>query len=128
MTIARYLAVAAAKELRAGKALLALAVAGVALGVGSVLSIQLLNQGALGAFAGTAVVPDPSSPADEDRYPAASSAAPSRAIPGKGPGARSATLTRRTSAKALCSRSRKSLRDSSAFATSRSPRPSSSSV
>jgi putative ABC transport system permease protein len=53
VSVARYLAVAAAKELRAGKALLALAVAGVALGVGAVLSIQLLNQGALGAFAGT---------------------------------------------------------------------------
>lgn len=49
----RYLVRAAAKELRAGRALLALAVAGVALGVASVLSIQLLNQGALGAFAGT---------------------------------------------------------------------------
>ena len=36
-----------------GAALFALAVAGVALGVGSVLSIQLLNQGALGAFSGT---------------------------------------------------------------------------
>jgi putative ABC transport system permease protein len=51
--VRRYLAAAVAKEIRAGKALLALAVAGVALGVGSVLSIQLLNQGALGAFAGT---------------------------------------------------------------------------
>ena len=49
----RYLVRAAAKEIRAGKALFALAVAGVALGVASVLSIQLLNQGALGAFAGT---------------------------------------------------------------------------
>lgn len=49
----RYVARAAAKELRAGRSLLALAVAGVALGVGSVLSIQLLNQGALGAFSGT---------------------------------------------------------------------------
>jgi putative ABC transport system permease protein len=48
-----YLAAAVAKELRAEKALFLLAVAGVALGVGSVLSIQLLNQGALGAFAGT---------------------------------------------------------------------------
>jgi putative ABC transport system permease protein len=51
--VRRYLARAAAKELRAGRLLLALAVAGVALGVGSVVSIQLLNQGALGAFAGT---------------------------------------------------------------------------
>jgi putative ABC transport system permease protein len=49
----RYLVRAALKELRAGRLLVALAVAGVALGVGSVLSIQLLNQGALGAFAGT---------------------------------------------------------------------------
>ena len=49
----RYAVRAAAKELRAGRALFALAVAGVALGVGSVLSIQLLNQGALGAFSGT---------------------------------------------------------------------------
>jgi putative ABC transport system permease protein len=48
-----YLARAAAKELRAGRLLFALAVAGVALGVASVISIQLLNQGALGAFAGT---------------------------------------------------------------------------
>ncbi|HEX9048976.1 MAG TPA: FtsX-like permease family protein, partial [Anaeromyxobacter sp.] len=53
MSVRSYLAVAFAKELRAGKALFLLAVAGVALGVGSVLSIQLLNQGALGAFAGT---------------------------------------------------------------------------
>jgi putative ABC transport system permease protein len=44
---------AAAKEVRAGRLPLALAVAGVALGVASVLSIQLLNQGALGTFAGT---------------------------------------------------------------------------
>ncbi|HEX9308719.1 MAG TPA: FtsX-like permease family protein [Anaeromyxobacter sp.] len=49
----RYLLRAAGKEIRAGRLLFALAVAGVALGVGSVLSIQLLNQGALGAFAGT---------------------------------------------------------------------------
>lgn len=49
----RYLLAAAAKELRGGKLLFALAVAGVALGVGAVLSIQLLNQGALGAFSGT---------------------------------------------------------------------------
>lgn len=48
-----YLARAAAKELRAGRALLPLAVAGVALGVAAVLSIQLLNGSALGAFAGT---------------------------------------------------------------------------
>ena len=44
---------AAAKEVRGSRVLVALAVAGVALGVGSVLSIQLLNQGALGTFAGT---------------------------------------------------------------------------
>ena len=48
-----YLARAAAKELWAGRALLPLAVAGVALGVAAVLSIQLLNGSALGAFAGT---------------------------------------------------------------------------
>jgi len=51
--VRRYLALAVVKEIRAGRALFALAVAGVALGVGSVLSIQLLNQGALGTFAGT---------------------------------------------------------------------------
>lgn len=49
----RYLVRAAAKEVRAGKALFLLSVAGVALGVASVLSIQLLNASALGAFAGT---------------------------------------------------------------------------
>ena len=49
----RYLARAAAREIRGARLLFALAVAGVALGVGSALSIQLLNQGALGAFAGT---------------------------------------------------------------------------
>ncbi len=47
------LARAALKEARAAPLLFALAVAGVALGVASVLSIQLLNQGALGAFSGT---------------------------------------------------------------------------
>src|SRR6266545_921007 len=47
------LARAALKEARAVPLLFALAVAGVALGVASVLSIQLLNQGALGAFSGT---------------------------------------------------------------------------
>jgi putative ABC transport system permease protein len=51
--VRRYAVRAAAKEVRAGKALFALSAAGVALGVASVLSIQLLNQGALGAFAGT---------------------------------------------------------------------------
>ena len=40
-------------ELRAGRGLLLLSVLGVALGVGSVLSIRILDQGALGAFAGT---------------------------------------------------------------------------
>ena len=49
----RFLARAAAKEIRGARLLFALAVAGVALGVGSALSVQLLNQGALGAFAGT---------------------------------------------------------------------------
>jgi putative ABC transport system permease protein len=48
-----YLLRAAAKEVRAGRLPVALAVAGVALGVASVISIQLLNQGALGTFAGT---------------------------------------------------------------------------
>jgi putative ABC transport system permease protein len=51
--VIRYVVRAAAKELRGARLLFALAVAGVALGVGSVLSIQLLNQGALGTFAGT---------------------------------------------------------------------------
>ena len=49
----RYLARAAAAQLRSGKALLALSALGVALGVGSALSIRLLNQGAVGAFEGT---------------------------------------------------------------------------
>ncbi len=49
----RYLFRAVAKELRAARALFLLAVAGVALGVGSVLSIQILNRSALGAFAGS---------------------------------------------------------------------------
>jgi putative ABC transport system permease protein len=49
----RYLARAVAKELRAGRALFLLALSGVALGVAAVLSIQLLNQSALGAFSGT---------------------------------------------------------------------------
>jgi putative ABC transport system permease protein len=49
----RYLARAVGKELRAGRALFLLAVGGVALGVASVLSIQLLNRSALGAFGGT---------------------------------------------------------------------------
>src|SRR5512138_2757622 len=48
-----YLARALGKELRAGRALFLLSVAGVALGVASVLSIQILNRSALGAFAGT---------------------------------------------------------------------------
>ncbi|ACG73065.1 protein of unknown function DUF214 [Anaeromyxobacter sp. K] len=48
-----YLARAVGRELRAGKALFLLSVAGVALGVGAVLSIQILNGSALGAFAGT---------------------------------------------------------------------------
>ena len=41
------------REFRAGRALFLLAVASVALGVASVLSIQLLNRSALGAFAGS---------------------------------------------------------------------------
>ena len=40
-------------ELRAGRGLVVLSVLGVALGVGSVLSIRILDQGALGAFEGT---------------------------------------------------------------------------
>jgi len=51
--VTRYLWRAAAGQLRGGFALLALSALGVALGVGAVLSIRLLNQGALGAFAGT---------------------------------------------------------------------------
>ncbi|BDG01019.1 FtsX-like permease family protein [Anaeromyxobacter oryzae] len=49
----RYLPRAVAREVRGGKALFLLAVGGVALGVASVLSIQLLNASALGAFSGT---------------------------------------------------------------------------
>ncbi|HTN51273.1 MAG TPA: hypothetical protein VML50_02625, partial [Anaeromyxobacter sp.] len=48
-----YLPRAVARELRGGKALLLLSVAGVALGVGSVLSVQILSGSALGAFSGT---------------------------------------------------------------------------
>jgi putative ABC transport system permease protein len=48
-----YLRRALAAQFRSGKALLALSALGVALGVGSVLSIRILNQGALGAFEGT---------------------------------------------------------------------------
>lgn len=48
----RYFARALAAQLHGGRALFLLAVAGVALGVGAVLSIQILNQSALGAFAG----------------------------------------------------------------------------
>lgn len=44
---------ALAKEIRAGRALFALTVAGVALGVAAVLSIQILNRAALGAFSGS---------------------------------------------------------------------------
>jgi putative ABC transport system permease protein len=40
-------------EVRAGRGLVVLTVLGVALGVGSVLSIRILDQGALGAFEGT---------------------------------------------------------------------------
>ena len=49
----RYLLRAAGKELRAGQALVLLTVAGVALGVGAVLAVQILNRGALSAFSGT---------------------------------------------------------------------------
>ncbi|MGC3999203.1 MAG: FtsX-like permease family protein [Anaeromyxobacter sp.] len=49
----RYLLRALLKELRSARALFALAVAGVALGVAAVLSIQLLDAGAVGAFSGT---------------------------------------------------------------------------
>lgn len=48
-----YLKKALAAELRAGPGLVALTVLGVALGVGSVLSIRILDAGALGAFEGT---------------------------------------------------------------------------
>ena len=48
-----YFARAARAQLRGGAALRVLAVTGVALGVGSALSIQILNQSALGAFAGS---------------------------------------------------------------------------
>jgi len=51
--VRRHFQKALAAELRAGRALLVLAVLGVALGVGSVLSIRILDQGALGAFEGT---------------------------------------------------------------------------
>ncbi len=47
-----YFARAFAAQLRGGRTLYLLAVAGVALGVGAVLSIQILNQSALAAFAG----------------------------------------------------------------------------
>ncbi len=49
----RYFAQALRAQLRGGRVLFLLAVAGVALGVGSVLSIQILNESALGAFAGS---------------------------------------------------------------------------
>ncbi|MFO7655017.1 MAG: FtsX-like permease family protein [Candidatus Krumholzibacteriia bacterium] len=48
-----YLARSAAAQLRRGKTLLLLTVFGVALGVGSAVAIQVLNQGALLAFAGS---------------------------------------------------------------------------
>jgi putative ABC transport system permease protein len=51
--VRRYLLPAVLKELRAGRALFLLAVGGIAVGVGSVVSIQLLNRSALGAFSGT---------------------------------------------------------------------------
>ena len=49
----RYLGRAVVKEVRAAGLLFLLAAGGVALGVAAVLSIQLLNGGALGAFEGT---------------------------------------------------------------------------
>ncbi|HET9554521.1 MAG TPA: FtsX-like permease family protein, partial [Anaeromyxobacteraceae bacterium] len=49
----RWLAAAVARELRTARALFLLTAAGVALGVAAVLSIQLLNGSALGAFEGT---------------------------------------------------------------------------
>ena len=49
----RYFWRALRAQLRGGRALFALAVAGVALGVGAVLSIQILNGSALGAFGGS---------------------------------------------------------------------------
>jgi len=51
--VRRYFLRALAAEVRSGKGLLALSVLGVALGVGSVLSIRILDAGALGAFEGT---------------------------------------------------------------------------
>jgi len=51
--VRRYFARAVAAQLRGGRLLLLLAVAGVALGVASALSIQILNRSALGAFAGS---------------------------------------------------------------------------
>ena len=48
-----YAAKAVAARLRAAPGLFSLAVLGVALGVGAVLSIQLLNSNALAAFRGT---------------------------------------------------------------------------
>ncbi|HEX7623375.1 MAG TPA: ABC transporter permease, partial [Anaeromyxobacteraceae bacterium] len=49
----RYFARVLRAQLRGGRLLFLLAVAGVALGVGAVLSIQILNESALGAFAGS---------------------------------------------------------------------------
>lgn len=49
----RYLARTLAARVRAGRALFGLTLLGVALGVASVLSIQILNRNALGSFAGT---------------------------------------------------------------------------
>jgi len=51
--VRRYLARALLSGPGGGRALFLLAVAGVALGVGSVLSIEILDQGAIGAFAGS---------------------------------------------------------------------------
>jgi putative ABC transport system permease protein len=51
--VARYLTRALRAQLRGARALHLLAVAGVALGVAAVLSIQILSQSAVGAFAGS---------------------------------------------------------------------------
>jgi putative ABC transport system permease protein len=51
--VTRYFLRALAAHFRAGRTLFALTVLGIALGVGSVLSIQILNRNALGAFEGS---------------------------------------------------------------------------
>ena len=49
----RYVRVALGAHFRSGRTLFVLTVLGVALGVASVLSIQILNRNAIGAFAGS---------------------------------------------------------------------------